>query len=250
MSGHSKWSTIKRKKGANDAKRGKMFTRLIKEITVAAREGGADPETNPALRLAVQNAKGANMPKDNIERAIKKASGDDAAKYEEITFEGYAPNGIAVFVECLSDNNNRTVASVRSMFNRHGGNLGTNGSLSFLFERKGIFTVRKNDDIDMDEFELELIDGGAEEIEADDDVITVSCAMEDFGNLNRKLEDLGVEIVSADLQRVPNDNKSLDIESSVSVLRLIDALEEDDDVQDVFHNLEMTDELAEELEKQ
>ena len=250
MSGHSKWSTIKRKKGAIDAKRGKMFTRLIKEITVAAREGGADPETNPRLRLAVQNAKGANMPKDNIERAIKKASGDDAARYEEISFEGYAPNGIAVFVECLSDNNNRTVASVRSVFNKYGGNLGTNGSLSFLFDRKGIFTILKNDEIDMDEFELELIDAGAEEIETEDDMISVTCAMEDFGNLNKKLEEMGVEPVSADLQRIPNDTKILDIDSSGKVLRLVDALEENDDVQNVFHNLEMTEELEAELQKQ
>jgi len=250
MSGHSKWSTIKRKKGANDAKRGRMFTRLIKEITIAAREGGGDPETNPGLRLAVQNAKGANMPKDNIERAIKKATGDDAAKYEETTFEGYAPNGIAVFVECLTDNNNRTVASVRSLFNKYGGNLGTNGSLGFLFDRKGIFTISKNDDLDMDDFELELIDGGAEEIETDDDMVTVTCAMEDFGNLNKKLEEMGVEPVSADLQRIPNDTKVLDINSAVTVLRLVDALEENDDVQNVFHNLEMTEELEAELEKQ
>jgi len=250
MSGHSKWSTIKRKKGAIDAKRGKMFTRLIKEITVAAREGGSEPETNPALRLAIQNAKGANMPKDNIERAIKKASGDDAAKYEEMSFEGYAPNGIAVFVECLSDNNNRTVASVRSIFNKYGGNLGTHGSLSFLFERKGIFVIKKNEGTDMDEFELELIDAGAEDIEADEETITLTCALEDFGNLNKKLEEMGEEILSADLQRIPNDNKDLDLESSRRVLRLIDALEEDEDIRNVFHNLEMTDELAEELEKE
>ena len=250
MSGHSKWSTIKRKKGANDAKRGKMFTRLIKEITIAARDGGGDRETNHRLRLAVQNAKGANMPKDNIERAIKKAIGDDATKYEEITFEGYAPNGIAVFVECLSDNNNRTVASVRSIFNKYGGNLGTNGSLSFLFERKGIFTVMKSDNLDMDGFELELIDGGAEDIETDEDMITITCAMEDFGNLNKKLEEMGIEPVSADLQRVPNDTKQLDLTASGKVLKLIDSLEEDDDVQNVFHNLEMTEELEAELEKQ
>jgi len=250
MSGHSKWSTIKRKKGANDAKRGQMFTRLIKEITIAAREGGGDQETNPRLRLAIQNAKGANMPKDNIERAIKKASGDDAARYEEITFEGYAPNGVAVIVECLSDNNNRTVASVRSIFNKFGGNLGTHGSLGYLFDRKGIFTIRAIDEIDMDEFELELIDGGAEEIEKDEDMITVTCAMEDFGNLNKKLEEMGVEPVSADLQRIPNDTKELDLAGAGTVLKMVDALEDNDDVQNVFHNLEMTEELAEELEKQ
>lgn len=250
MSGHSKWSTIKRKKGALDAKRGKLFTRLIKEITIAARDGGGDPESNPRLRLAVQNAKGANMPKDNIERAIKKASGDDATRYEELSFEGYAPHGIAVFVECLSDNNNRTVASVRSIFNKFGGNLGTNGSLGFLFDRKGIFTVKKSENLDMDEFELELIDGGAEDIEEDEEMITVTSAMEDFGNLNKKLEEMNIEPVSADLQRIPNNTNTLDIENSKKVLKLIDALEEDDDVQNVYHNLEMTDELAEELEQQ
>lgn len=190
------------------------------------------------------------MPKDNIERAIKKASGDDAARYEEITFEGYAPNGVAVIVECLSDNNNRTVASVRSIFNKFGGNLGTHGSLGYLFDRKGIFTIRAIDEIDMDEFELELIDGGAEEIEKDEDMITVTCAMEDFGNLNKKLEEMGVEPVSADLQRIPNDTKELDLAGAGTVLKMVDALEDNDDVQNVFHNLEMTEELAEELEKQ
>jgi YebC/PmpR family DNA-binding regulatory protein len=247
MSGHSKWSTIKRKKGAIDAKRGKIFTRLIKEITIAANDGGPDPDSNASLRLAIQNAKGSNMPKDNIDRAIKKATDADASNYQEYTFEGYASNGVAVFVECLSDNNNRTVSTVRAAFNKFGGSLGTNGSLSFLFERKGIFTINKVEEMDIDELELELIDGGAEDIDIDDDIITVTCAIEDFGNLNRKLEELGVEAVSAELQRVPNDTKELNLESSKSVLRLIDALEDDDDIQYVFHNLEMTDELAAEL---
>ena len=157
MSGHNKWSTIKRKKGATDAKRGKKFTKIIKEIIIAAKEGGGDPDTNSRLRLAVQNAKGANMPKDNIERAIKKAVGADAVSYIEISFEGYAPHGIAVFAECLTDNNNRTVASIRSAFNKYGGNLGTNGSLAFLFDRKGIFTI-KNEGLSLDDIELEMID--------------------------------------------------------------------------------------------
>ncbi len=247
MSGHSKWSTIKRKKGAIDAKRGKLFTRIIKEITIAARNGGPDPDSNPSLRLAVQNAKGANMPKDNIERAIKKATDADGSNYQEYTFEGYAANGVAVFVECLSDNNNRTVSSVRAAFNKYGGSLGTNGSLSFLFERKGLFSINKAEGMDMDELELELIDAGAEDIEIEDDIITVTCALEDFGSVNKKLEEIGVEAISAELQRIPNDTKTLDLESSKSVLRLIDALEDDDDVQNVFHNLEMTDELAAEL---
>jgi YebC/PmpR family DNA-binding regulatory protein len=248
MSGHSKWSTIKRKKGAIDAKRGKIFTRIIKEITIAARDGGGDPETNPRLRLAVQNAKGSNMPKDNIERAIKKATGSDADNYSESTFEGYGPNGIAIFVECLSDNNNRTVASVRSAFNKYGGSLGTNGSLSFLFDRKGIFTIPKLTEIDMDEFELELIDAGAEDIEIDDDMITVTSAMEDFGSIYKKLESMGIEPERAELERIPNDTKALDIEGARKVLKLIEVLDDDDDVQNVFHNLEMTAELAEELE--
>jgi len=247
MSGHSKWSTIKRKKGALDAKKGKIFTRIIKEITIAAREGGGDPESNARLRLAVQNAKGANMPKDNIDRAIKKATGSDADNYTESTFEGYAANGIAVFVECLSDNNNRTVSNVRAAFNKFGGSLGTNGSLSFLFDRKGIFSISMDESIDMDEFELEIIDAGAEDIEVEDNMITVSCAMEDFGSIYRKLETMGVIAESADLQRIPNDTKELDLESARKVLRLIEVLEEDDDVQNVFHNLEMTDELADEL---
>jgi len=158
MSGHSKWSTIKRKKGALDAKRSKIFSKIVKEIMIAAREGGSDPEMNPKLRLAVANAKGVNMPKDNIQRAINKASSDGAA-LQDVTFEGYGPGGIAVFVECLSDNNKRTVGNVRAIFNKRGGNLGTNGSLSFLFNRMGVFEVLKGE-LDPDEFELEMIDAG------------------------------------------------------------------------------------------
>jgi YebC/PmpR family DNA-binding regulatory protein len=246
MSGHSKWSTIKRKKGAIDAKRGKIFTKIIKEIIIAAKEGGGDAETNARLRLAVQNAKGANMPKDNIDRAIKKATGADAESFIETSFEGYGPCGVAVFVECLTDNNNRTVASVRSAFNKHGGNLGTNGSLTFLFERKGIFTI-KSEGLKLDEVELEMIDAGAEDFEVDGDTLTVTCAKEDFGSVNRKLYDLGIEPDEAGLKRIPNDTKKLDIESARKVLRLVDALEDDDDIQFVYHNLEMTDELAAEL---
>jgi YebC/PmpR family DNA-binding regulatory protein len=243
MSGHSKWSTIKRKKGAIDAKRGKIFTKIIKEISIAAREGGGDAETNPRLRLAIQNAKGANMPKENIERAIKKAAGAEAEHYSETTFEGYASNGIAIFIECLTDNNNRTVSSVRAAFNRHGGTLGTNGSLGFLFDRKGIFTI-KNEGFKIDEIELELIDAGAEDFEVDGDTITVTCAMEDFGSLNKKLNDLGIEPEDAGLKRIPNDTKELDLDSAKKIMKLIDILEDDDDIQNVYHNLEMTDEIA------
>lgn len=243
MSGHNKWSTIKRKKGAADAKRGKIFTKIIKEIVIAAKEGGGDPGTNARLRLAVQNAKGANMPKDNIERAIKKASGSESENYLETTFEGYGPAGIAVFAECLTDNNNRTVASVRSVFNKYGGNLGTNGSLSFLFERKGVFTI-KNEDINIEELELDIIDAGAEDIDVDGDTITITCAKEDFGNLNRKLNELGVEPEEAGLKRIPHETKKVDLESAKKLMRFIEVLEDDDDIQNVYHNMEITDELA------
>lgn len=247
MSGHSKWSTIKRKKGAIDAKRGKIFTKIIKEIIIAAKEGGGDPETNARLRLAVQNAKGANMPKDNIDRAIKKAVGADAESFIETSFEGYGPHAIAVFAECLTDNNNRTVASVRSVFNKYGGNLGTKGSLSFLFDRKGVFTI-KNEGLSIEELELEMIDAGAEDFEVDGDSVTITCAKEDFGSVNRKLNELGIEPEEAGLKRIPNDTKKLDLESAKKVLRFIEVLEDDDDIQNVYHNLEMTDELAEELQ--
>lgn len=249
MSGHSKWSTIKRKKGAADAKRGKIFTKIIKEIIIAAREGGGDPDSNARLRLAIQNAKGANMPKENIERAIKKAVGADAETFIETTFEGYAPGGIAVFIECLTDNNNRTVASVRAAFNKYGGNLGTNGSLSFLFDRKGIFTIR-NEGFSIEDLELEMIDAGSEDFEIEEERITITCNIEDFGNVNRKLNELGIEPEEARLERIPNDNKTLDLETAKKVLRFIEILEDDDDVQNVYHNMEMTDELEEELAKE
>lgn len=247
MSGHNKWSTIKRKKGAADAKRGKIFTKIIKEIIIAAREGGGDPDSNARLRLAIQNAKGANMPKDNIERAIKKAVGSDAENYTETSFEGYAPHGIAIFAECLTDNNNRTVASVRSVFNKFGGNLGTNGSLSFLFDRKGIFTI-KNEGHNLEEMELELIDAGAQDFDADEDTITITCAKEDFGSVSRKLSELGIEPEESGLKRVPHETKKLDVDSAKKVLKFIETLEDDDDIQNVYHNLEMTDELASALE--
>ncbi|HOZ29590.1 MAG TPA: YebC/PmpR family DNA-binding transcriptional regulator [Bacteroidales bacterium] len=248
MSGHNKWSTIKRKKGAIDAKRSKIFSKLSKEITIAVKEGGGhDPDYNAKLRIAVQNAKGVNMPKDNIERAIKKGD-QDGANFVAISFEGYAPHGIAVFVECLSDNNNRTVSNVRAIFNRFNGTLGTNGSLSFLFDRKGVFEFEKNASMDFDELELELIDAGAEDIEVEDNTVTVTCAMEDFGNLNKKFEELKIEVSNAELERIPNDTKVLPIGEAKSVLKLIDLLEDDDDVQKVFHNLEMTEELEADMD--
>lgn len=245
MSGHSKWSTIKRKKGAADAKRSKMFSRVVKEIMIAAREG-TDPEMNARLRMAISNAKGVNMPKDNIQRAISKAE-SDGSNFDEVTFEGYGPGGVAIFVECLTDNNNRTVSQVRSIFTKRGGSLGTNGSLSFLFDRKGVFTVPQAEH-DPEELELELIDAGIEEFEAEDDVFIITCALEDFGNLQSKLEELNIEPESAELQRIPNNTKELDVDTAKSLLGLIEAFEDDDDVQSVYHNLEMTTELERALD--
>lgn len=246
MSGHNKWSSIKHKKGAADAKRSKIFSKLSKEITVAAKMGGTDLESNARLRLAVQNSKGQNMSKDVIQRAIHKAE-KDASTFEELTFEGYALGGIAIFVECLSDNNNRTVGGVRSAFTKYGGHLGTNGSLSFLFDRKGIFVIQKNDSFDLEEFELEMIDAGAEDFEENENLIMLTTVLEDFGNVSKKLEELGIEPESQELQRIPHNTTVLSISDSKKVLNLVERLEDDDDVQNVYHNLEITSELVNEL---
>jgi YebC/PmpR family DNA-binding regulatory protein len=246
MSGHNKWSTIKRKKGALDAKRSKIFSKIIKDITIAVKEGGADPDGNPRLRLAISNAKGASMPKDNIQRAISKGADKDAAALIETTYEGKGPHGIAIFVECTTDNLQRTVSNVRAYFNKHGGELGQNGSLNFLFDRKGVFVVPKGD-INRDEFEMELIDAGAEDISLEDDVFNITTAMEDFGSMIKKLEKLSIEPESAELQRIPKTTVNLDEDATRKVLRLIDIIEEDDDVQNVFHTLEISDEMADKL---
>jgi YebC/PmpR family DNA-binding regulatory protein len=242
MSGHSKWSTIKRKKGANDTKRGKLFTKIIKELTVAASEGGSDPEGNPRLRAAVQNAKGMNMPKDTIQRAISKADRDSSA-FLELTFEGMLPHGIGIFVECLTDNRNRTISNVRSIFNKRGGNLGTNGSLSFMFDRKGIISLPQGD-LDPEEFELELIDAGVEELELEDGTYMITTPMEDFHAVQKKLEEMGLEPESAELQRIPNDTVDLPREQAVQIMRIIEEFEDDDDIQSVWHNLNVTEEVS------
>ena len=246
MSGHSKWSTIKRKKGANDAKRGKLFTKLIKEITVAASIGGQDVEANPRLRAAVQNARGMNMPKDTIQRAINKAD-RDSSSFQELTFEGMLPNGIGVFVDCLTDNRNRTISNVRSIFNKRGGNLGTNGSLSFMFERKGIISLAAGE-MDPEEFELELIDAGVEDIELEEGIFMITTPMEEFHNVQKKLEEMGLEPDSAELQRIPNDTVDLPLEQAVQIMKIVEEFEDDDDVQVVSHNLNVTDEVSEAME--
>lgn len=246
MSGHSKWSTIKRKKGALDAKRSKIFSKIIKEITVAVKEGGAEAEGNPRLRLAIANAKGANMPKDTVQRAIFKASDKNAASFTEVTYEGYANFGVAVYVECLTDNLQRTVANVRSYFNKHNGKLETNGALSFQFDRKGVFTVPAGE-MPEDEFMMEVIDAGAEDVESEDQFFTIYTPMEEFGSMIKKLESMNIEPENAQLQRIPHTTVTLDKESALKVLKLIETFEEDDDVQNVYHNLEFTEEMMEEM---
>lgn len=246
MSGHNKWSTIKRKKGALDAKRSKIFSKIIKEITVAVKESGPDPDANPRLRLAIANAKGASMPKENMQRAISKGSDKDGASFIECSYEGYANGGIAIFIEATTDNQQRTISNVRSYFNKYGGNLGTNGSLSFIFDRKGIFSIPKGT-LDQDEFEMAMIEAGAEDIQLEEGFFTITTAMEDFGPVMKKLEEMHIEPESAELQRIPKDTTKLDLESAKKVMRLIEVFEEDDDIQAVYHNLEMTDELMETL---
>ena len=227
----------------------KTFTRIGKDISIAVKEGGPNPDTNARLRAVIQNAKSANMPKDKVERAIKKASGADSANYVEMSLEGYAPHGVAVFVECTTDNNNRTVANVRSYFNKCEGNLGTNGSLEFIFDRKAVFTLSESQvEMDLEELEMELIDAGLEELENDEGTLTVTTDFSDFSNMQKQLESMNIELESSELQRFPNNTKTLVGEDAKSVLKLIDKLEEDEDVQNVFHNMEMTEEVMSQMD--
>ena len=225
-------------------KMAKTFSKIGKDIALAVKAGGPDPDSNPALRRCIQNAKGANMPKDNVERAIKKASGADAENYEEVTYEGYGQGGVAFFVECTTNNTTRTVANVRAIFNKFEGNLGKNGELAFIFDRKGIFTIEKTKiTIDWDEFEMEMIDGGAEEIDQDEEEVMITTAFEDFGALSDKLDEMGIEAKSAELQRIPNMTKEVNEEQFKANMKMLERFEEDDDVQNVYHNMEITDDL-------
>ena len=226
------------------SKMAKTFTRIGKDIVMAVKDGGPDADTNSRLRQIMQNAKAANMPKDNILRAIKKAGNKDTANYEEMSLEGYAVHGVAIFVDCASDNNNRTVADVRSCFSKCDGAMGTNGSLEFIFDRKGVFTLKSESiSIDIDELEMELIDSGLEELEFDEEAVTIYCEYTDFNNMQIKLEKIGVEIINSELQRIPNNLKTINTEQSEKVLKLLDLLEDNDDVQQVFHNMELTEEI-------
>ncbi|MCH5229267.1 MAG: YebC/PmpR family DNA-binding transcriptional regulator [Muribaculaceae bacterium] len=214
----------------------RTFTRIGKEITMAVKAGGPDPDMNPRLRVLMQNAKAANMPKDTVERAIKKATDKDAGDYKEIIYEGYGPHGIAIVVETATDNNQRTVANVRSYFNKHGGSLGTQGSLSFLFDHKSVFHVKPNDSTDKDEFELSLMDFEAE-LEPDEEEWLIYGAFDQFANLQKFLEDSGMEILSAEFERIPNDYKEVTPEQREAIEKLLEKFEDDEDVQNVFHNM-------------
>lgn len=252
MAGHSKWANIKHRKAAQDKKRAKVWTRIIKEITIAARDNGPDLDSNPALRLAVQNGKGANLPKDTIERAIKKGSGAEAANLQRHTYEGYGPHGIAIFLDTTTENINRTVANIRSIFSKNNGSLGTNGSLSFIFDTKGVFAIANEaiPAMDADELELELIEGGAEEVEKDEELTTVYTSFEDFGAMQSKLTQLGIEATSTEIQQIPKTTTKLDLDQALEVIKIVDKFEEDDDIQAVYHNLELTEEIITQLEEQ
>ena len=219
----------------------RTFTRIGKEITIAAKAGGPDPDTNPRLRVLMQNAKAANMPKDTVERAIKKATDKDAGDYKEVVYEGYGPYGIAIVVEAATDNNTRTVANVRSYFNKHGGTLGTQGSLSFLFEHKSVFKIKPKDGVSIEDLELELIDYGVDEVEPDEEEIVLYGAFEEFANIQKYLEESGYEIISAEFERIPNDLKEVTPEQRVQLDKLLEKFEEDEDVQNVFHNMKEDD---------
>ena len=218
----------------------RTFTRIGKEITMAVKAGGPDPDMNPRLRVLMQNAKAANMPKDTVERAIKKATDKDAGDYKEIIYEGYGPHGIAIVVETATDNNQRTVANVRSYFNKHGGSLGTQGSLSFLFDHKSVFHVKPNPETDLEELELNLMDFEGE-LESDDEEWLIYGAFDQFSNLQKFLEENGLEIVSAEFERIPNDYKEVTPEQREAIEKLLEKFEDDEDVQNVFHNMKEED---------
>lgn len=239
MSGHSKWSTIKRKKAANDAKRGKIFTKLIKELTIAARQGGGDPEANPRLRLAVDNAKAANMPMDNIERAIKKATGElEGVVFHELLYEGYGPGGAAVIVEVATDNKNRTVAEVRHHFSKQGGNLGENGSVAWMFERRGVVTL-KRDGKDEEEAMETAVEAGADDFETDEEFFEVRTSLEEFENVRRALDAAGYEIENASLQWIAKNTTTVAGDDAEKFLKMTEALEDSDDVQNVYSNADL-----------
>lgn len=248
MAGHSKWANIKHRKGAADAKRSKVFTKLIKEITVASRMGGGDADANPRLRLAIDKARAQSMPKDNIERAIKRGTGElDGVDIEEISYEGYAASGVAVIVDCTTDNRNRTVADVRNIFSKKGGNVGENGSVSWMFEKKGIIRIEANTTSEEDLFE-KAIEAGAEDVVQEDDFFVVTTGFEDFHLVSEALTKQEVQVAESGIEKVAkNTVKVEDLESAQKILALIEDLEDNDDVQNVWANFDMDDSLLEKL---
>ena len=247
VSGHSKWSTIKHKKGAADARRGQLFSKLSRAIMVAAKEGGPDPASNLALQNAIEKARSYSMPKDNIERAIAKGSGADAdgAAFETVVYEGYGPDGVAVLVEALTDNRNRTASDVRHLFSKNGGNLGTSGAVAWLFERRGVVVVDA-EATDEDELVLAAADGGADDVERDGSVFQVSTPPDQLAAVRTAIEEAGIAITSAELSMVPKTTVEIADEASAKkLMRLIDALEENDDVQDVWSNFDIPEQVLE-----
>jgi len=249
MSGHSKWATIKRKKGKLDAARGRIFTKLIKEITVAARDGGGDPESNARLRTAIATAKAANMPQDNIKKAIQKGTGElPGVSYEEATFEGYGPSGVAVFIDTLTDNRNRTVSEIRHIFSRFNGNLGENGCVAWMFDRKGVITVRSNG-VNEDSLMEIALDAGATDVQSQEDAFEVTTEPQDLERVREALVKANLQIMGAEIQRMPQNTVKLDRKSAESMLKLMEALEEHDDVQNVSANFDIDDDIIEELSR-
>ncbi len=242
MAGHSKWANIKHRKAAVDAKRGKIYTKLAREITVAAREGGGDPEFNPRLRTAIEKARKFNMPKENIERAIKRGTGEiGGAAYEEVTYEGYGPGGVAVIVKCLTDNRNRAASEVRHAFSKHGGNLGTSGCVSWMFERKGVITI--SGDVDEEELMMAAIEAGAEDIKQDEGEFTVYTEPSNLEDVKKSLEESGIKVEEAKIDMIPQNTVRVEGETAMKVLKLLDALEDLDDVQEVYSNFDMPEEV-------
>lgn len=248
MSGHSKWANIKHRKGAVDAKRGKIFTRLIKEITVAAKIGGGDTAGNPRLRSAVASAKSENMPKDNIERAIKKGTGElEGVEYIEITYEGYGPGGVAILVDCMTDNKNRTVGEVRHAFTKHGGNLGESGCVGYMFDKKGSILIDKKN-IDEEKLMDLALEAGAEDVLEEENEFQVLTAPDDFNTVREKLEEDGVSFIEATLSMIPQNTAEITEEKvAIRLMKLMDVLEECDDVQDVHANFDIPDEIMEKI---
>ena len=245
MSGHSKWSTIKRKKGAEDAKRGKIFTKIGRELAIAAREGGADPTTNFKLRLVIEKAKQANMPKDNIERSIRRGAGlEKGEALEQVVYEGYGPGGTALMVRALTDNRNRAVADIRRAFSRHGGNLGENGCVAWMFEQKGYITIPLNGHNPDELFDV-AVDAGAEDVVIGEDTVEIIADMHDFQAVQESLSGASIEMDTAELAMIPTTKMDLEPEKGIKVMGLVDSLEELDDVEKVYTNLTITDEMFE-----